>query len=964
MRSESGFRMRSVLILAVILFMLLSFTSISMAGGGTGAADDPARVEANKLIEKVWNVTRANPADPGAVPAWYGAVAGEPLLLHSLSGKPSEYIVPVVDRRGKVISTIGVSAESGKWIWYSESYPLSKFPLVDATEARTKVTGLLKDRGISASTPAPEARMAPDKLIYWFFKIGGDQPVKELYLPAFFEDRPYTNLEAAPWKSSRSIESMNMPAPPEGDDGAGREVTLTPLPGDAYDIPGVPYHEQQTGYWCGPAALEMVFDYWGEDVSQSEIAGVADANSESGCTNTMLARAAHFSQLSTSIQNPSLHGYTARKLGYAVSDNKWNSGDDFDNRYSDLKTLIKNNYPVLALTYYDDPPSTGHFRVVKGFSDTSEIFKVHDPWFAGTYFGPDVNFNQSFFVDTLWPYSGRWAMVVAPLQVGLTKPSSVSAGQSFQVGANVAYPGPLSTLAGKYECTSPTATLQLSSDYQLAGGQTADKAIAGLTSTGSSGSASWTVVAKNAKSSTGGISAVANANVEAWAGDYHSYTDLIGGVGTGATGTGKTFYFAEGCTRPGYETWLCIQNASAKDAEVTVTYMLGNGQNFDQQVVVPALSRGTVSVNDFVKGVTDPYQDVSTKVVSTNGASIIVERPMYFNANGINGGHDVVGSNSPQNDWYFAEGNTYNWNREWLCLQNPGSSAAEVKVDFMLGDGSVQTKDYTVNPLSRSTIDVNGALAPVQADVSMRVHSEGSPIVAERPMYFTYGGKWRGGTNVMGASASNTSWYFAEGNTRTWNDMWLCIQNPNDSAATVLVTYKSIYGPGTTGTYSVKARSRYTISVDAVVGDDVDLGVDIHSDTPVIVERPMYFNYQNKWDGGHDVVGCNQAKTMWYFAEGCTRYDSQNQFDTWICIMNPTNPDTTATVTYMLGTGENVTKTYDVRAAQRITVDVNNDVGLGQDVSAMVTCPVPIIVERPMYFNVRGDKGGHDVMGY
>jgi len=39
-------------------------------------------------------------------------------------------------------------------------------------------------------------------------------------------------------------------------------------------------------------------------------------------------------------------------------------------------------------------------------------------------------------------------------------------------------------------------------------------------------------------------------------------------------------------------------------------------------------------------------------------------------------------------------------------------------------------------------------------------------------------------------------------------------------------------------------------------------------------------------------------------------------------------------------------------------------VGLGQDVSAMVTCPVPIIVERPMYFNVRGDKGGHDVMGY
>ncbi|MCJ7745156.1 MAG: hypothetical protein MUP40_02550, partial [Actinobacteria bacterium] len=189
-------------------FLLLSFTSISMAGGSGGTPADSARIEADKLIEKVWNVTRANPADPGAVPAWYGAVAGAPLLLHSLSGEPSEYIVPVVDKRGKVISTIGVSAESGKWIWYSESYPLSKFPLVDGSEAMSKVTGLLKERGITASAPAPEARMAPDKIIYWYFKIGGDQPVREVYLPAFFEDRPYTNLEAAPWKSPRSLESM------------------------------------------------------------------------------------------------------------------------------------------------------------------------------------------------------------------------------------------------------------------------------------------------------------------------------------------------------------------------------------------------------------------------------------------------------------------------------------------------------------------------------------------------------------------------------------------------------------------------------------------------------------------------------------------------------------------------------------------------------------------------------------
>jgi hypothetical protein len=118
MRPGSGFRMRGALVLAVILVMLLSFSSFAWAGGGGGTALDPARAEANKLIEKVWNVTKKDPTAPGAVPAWYGAVAGEPLLLRSISGKPSEYIVPVVNKRGTVISTIGVSAETFKWTWY------------------------------------------------------------------------------------------------------------------------------------------------------------------------------------------------------------------------------------------------------------------------------------------------------------------------------------------------------------------------------------------------------------------------------------------------------------------------------------------------------------------------------------------------------------------------------------------------------------------------------------------------------------------------------------------------------------------------------------------------------------------------------------------------------------------------------------------------------------------------------
>lgn len=67
-------------------------------------------------------------------------------------------------------------------------------------------------------------------------------------------------------------------------------------------------------------------------------------------------------------------------------------------------------------------------------------------------------------------------------------------------------------------------------------------------------------------------------------------------------------------------------------------------------------------------------------------------------------------------------------------------------------------------PRSRSTIDVNREVGPGQ-DVSVRLIAD-APIVAERPVYFNYGGVWAGGHDVMGAKSPGTEWHFAEGCTR------------------------------------------------------------------------------------------------------------------------------------------------------------------------------------------------------
>ena len=73
-------------------------------------------------------------------------------------------------------------------------------------------------------------------------------------------------------------------------------------------------------------------------------------------------------------------------------------------------------------------------------------------------------------------------------------------------------------------------------------------------------------------------------------------------------------------------------------------------------------------------------------------------------------------------------------------------------------------KNYPVKKTSRYTVDVNTEVGADQ-DVSCVVTSD-QPIVAERPMYFNYHGKWTGGHDVVGAPAPATTFYFAEGTTR------------------------------------------------------------------------------------------------------------------------------------------------------------------------------------------------------
>ena len=206
-----------------------------------------------------------------------------------------------------------------------------------------------------------------------------------------------------------------------------------------------------------------------------------------------------------------------------------------------------------------------------------------------------------------------------------------------------------------------------------------------------------------------------------------------------------------------------------------------------------------------------------------------------------------------------------------------------------------------------------------------------------------------------------SSFYFAEGYTGTNFEEWLCILNMDAGAGIAQVTY--LYADGTTPLirdYILPAFSRSTLYVNDEAGAGRDVSVKVDSNVHIVAERPMYFNYQAKWTGGHDVIGAPAPATDFYFAEGYTG----DGFEEWLCLMNP-GAATDAHVTYMFADGSDpLTVDYHLAATSRATVNVNAAVGAGRDVSMQVKADAPIVAERPMYFNYRGLwTGGHDVIG-
>ena len=424
-----------------------------------------------------------------------------------------------------------------------------------------------------------------------------------------------------------------------------------------------------------------------------------------------------------------------------------------------------------------------------------------------------------------------------------------------------------------------------------------------------------------------------------------------------------TWYLAEGCTgkdgQGAFETWVLVQNPGNVSADVQFTFMTDKGSKVGPLFNVPAGSRQSLNVTDYVPNT----WSVSTKLSSSQ--PVIVERSVYWDAAGCfrQAATDSIGVTAPAPTWYLAEGSTgvdpvAGTFETWILVQNPGTEAAHVRLTYMTPAGPTMGPLLMLAAGSRQSVNVADTL-PDCWSVSTRVTAD-KPIVAERSMYLDTPSQYRqAATDSIGVTAGASDWYLAEGCTGAGGDgsfeTWVLVQNPGTQTATAQLTYMTSTGPVAGPSITLDPMSRKTVNVAETVPNNWSVSTRVTSDMPVIAERSMYWSAPgHARQAATDSIGVSSARVNWCLAEGSTGKNEQGSFETWVLVQNPGSFPAMAVLTYMTSSGPVPGPTVVLPPNSRTTVNVGETVKDVWDVSTRVTANEPLVVERAMYWNAPG----------
>lgn len=288
----------------------------------------------------------------------------------------------------------------------------------------------------------------------------------------------------------------------------------------------------------------------------------------------------------------------------------------------------------------------------------------------------------------------------------------------------------------------------------------------------------------------------------------------------------RVWYFAEGSTDNGFQTYLILFNPQVVTTTASLTYMLGDSRTFSDSVTLAPLQRQVVTVGDRLPGV-----GFGARVIAS--LPIVAERTMTFGP-AATGFHTGPGMNALSRVWYFAEGTTRSPFQMFFLVLNPNPQPANIAVTFLTQDGTSLTRRYAIPPTTRLAINTNEVVP--ELGVATTVESD-RPVAVERAMYWRDGSA---GTTGPGAIAPAFTWRFAGGRTSNGFQEFLLLNNPGRNLAIMTVDFLLANGTTSRQTVRMPAGSRYTMAVHELYPNQQAISAVVRATQPIVAERSLY----------------------------------------------------------------------------------------------------------------------------
>jgi hypothetical protein len=430
----------------------------------------------------------------------------------------------------------------------------------------------------------------------------------------------------------------------------------------------------------------------------------------------------------------------------------------------------------------------------------------------------------------------------------------------------------------------------------------------------------------------------------------------------------RAWYFAEGNSRNGFETYFTLLNLSDQPAGVTALYNRDDGIRLTQWIGIEPRARLSLNANDIVG-----QRAFGASFLSDQ--DIVVERTTAWGP-GQNGETTVGFAPDGKQAWYFAEGTTRGRATTYFVTQNLTDAPAVVKATFERDGGGAAERTFSLPPRARDAYRVNDLLPDTAFSASFRsdqdvviertimMEGERPPTVKRsqedkgpnvlpngrtderdamaRNAHGVFGGLGYVGS---GAEPGSRGWQFAEGSTRLPYRTTFILFNPGQQGTAVRFLFRLEQGGTRTHTMQLPALSRAAFDPRDVV-PTADFATSISSDRPIVAERA----YASDGDGLYGALGYTAPPSRgadsraWYFAEGNTT----NQIEMFFILFNLSAQPVVVRGSYFPDGASTREQTLTLPGGARVAVRAN-DMVPGGFFSTRFVADQNIMVERTLY---------------